>query len=220
VRVATRIMDIAESVGAPVNRAERCVPNVRIGFTDEPQAMVERAYRRNRLVIGFHYAARRDEVMAVRQPVQAWYVTKTRALPTGGGFDRANPQIETIDDARVRPPAGAAGSRLTSGLSSRLVHVLILADANVVAGQQTDAIAELLAFLALAQTPVAEECGEAPTILNLMNPACPPERRPAALTDADLAYLRALYSSDPEAGERLQRGNIVQHMTNELTGER
>jgi hypothetical protein len=151
---------------------------------------------------------------------QAWYVTKTRALPTGGGFDRAKPLVETIDDARVRPPAGAAGSRLTSGRSSRLVHVLILADANVVAGQETYAIGELLAFLALAQTPVAEECGEAPTILNLMNPACPPERRPAALTDADLAYLRARYSSDPEAGERLQRGNIVQHMTNELTGDR
>jgi hypothetical protein len=219
VRVATRIMDIAESVGAPVNRAERCRPNVRIGFTDEPQEMVERAYRRNRLVIGFHYAARRGEVMEIRQPVQAWYVTKTRALPTGGGFDRANPQIETIDDARVRPPSGAAGSRFTSGLSSRLVHVLILADTNIVAGQQTDAIAELLAFLALAQTPVAEACDQAVTILNLMNPACPPEQRPAALTEADLAYLRALYSSDPEAGERLQRGNIVQHMTNELTGE-
>jgi len=220
VRVATRIMDIAESVGAPVNRAERCRLNVRIGFTDEPQAMVERAYRRNRLVIGFHYVARRDEVMEVRQPVQAWYVTKTRALPAAGDADFVNRQIETIDEAGIRPPNGAAGSRFTSGISSRLAHVLILADANLVAGQQTDAIAELLAFLALAQTPVAEECDEAWTILNLMNPACPPEQRPAALTQADMAYLRALYSTNPEAGERLQRGNIMQQMTDRLTGER
>jgi hypothetical protein len=47
-RIATRIMDIAESVGVAVNRAELCAPNVRIGFTDAPQAMVEQAARRNR----------------------------------------------------------------------------------------------------------------------------------------------------------------------------
>ena len=170
--------------------------------------MVERAVRRNPLVIGFHYAAQRDRVMRVRQPVQAWYVTTTRG---GSGEER-------IDQAGVRTPGGGAGSRLTNSISSGLAHVLIFADSRVVEGQDADAIAELLAFLALAQTPVAETCDESATILNLMNPACPPERRPVTLTEPDLAYLRALYRMDPEAGPQMQRGAIVQNMAETLGG--
>jgi hypothetical protein len=214
-RIATRIMDIAEGVGVPVNRAELCAPNVRIGFTNEPQAMVERAARRNRLVIGFHYAARRDAVMRVRQPVQAWYTTTTRAGPGSASTDEAS-DAESIDQAGVRTPGGSAGSRLGNGLSSGLAHVMIFADTRIVAGEDADAMAELLAYLALAQTPVAEVCDAADTILNLMNPACPPSRRPTSLTPQDIAYLRALYSVDPTWGPQLQRGTVVLNMANRL----
>lgn len=204
-RISTRVMDIADSVGIRTNRADLCRPNVMIGFTTEPQAMVERAVR-NPLVIGFHYAAQRDRVMRVRQPVQAWYATTTR-----GGSGEAR-----IDQAGVRTPGGGAGSRLTNHISSGLAHVLIFADTRHVEGEETASIADLLAFLALAQTPVAEACDASDTILNLMNPACPPDRRPVALTQADLAYLRALYSMDPEAGPQMQRGQIVLDMAETL----
>ena len=140
-RIATRVMDIAESLGIPTNRAELCRPNVRIGFTSEPQAMIERAVRRNRMVIGFHYAARRDDVMQVRQPVQAWYVTTTDAAGAATAAER-----RAIDEAGVRAPGGSAGSRLSSGISSGLAHVLIFADTRIVAGEEVDSIAELLAY--------------------------------------------------------------------------
>lgn len=208
-RIAVRVMDIAEGFGITTNRAELCRPNVLIGFTAEPQEMVEQAVRRNRLIIGFHYAARRREIMRVRQPVQAWYVTTTRA-----GSE------EIVDQAGVRAPGGSAGSRLSNGISSGLAHVMIFADTRIVQGEEVDAIAELLAFLALAQTPVAEACDDSATILNLMNPACPPERRPIALTAHDEAYLRALYSVNPAWGPQLQRGTIVLHMTDTLGGDR
>jgi hypothetical protein len=207
-RISTRIMDIADSVGIRTNRADLCRPNVMIGFTTEPQAMVERAVRRNPLVIGFHYAAQRDRVMRVRQPVQAWYVTTTRG---GSGEER-------IDQAGVRTPGGGAGSRLTNHISSGLAHVLIFADTSHVEGEESASIADLLAFLALAQTPVAQACDASDTILNLMNPACPPERRPVALTQADIAYLRALYRMDAEAGPQMQRGQIVLDMAETLGG--
>jgi hypothetical protein len=205
-RLSNRVMDIAESLDIPTNRADPCRPNVRIGFTTSPQAMIERAVRRNRQIIGFHYAARRDQVMRVRQPVQAWYVTTTRTGESTG----------VVDDAGVQMPSGAPGSRLTNYISSGLAHVLIFTDSRLVADQDADAIAELLAFLALAQTPVAEACDESATILNLMNPACPPERRPVALTGPDIAYLRALYRTDPEAGEQMQRGAMVLNMAEML----
>jgi hypothetical protein len=206
-RISVRVMEIAESLGIPTNRAERCPPNVRIAFTSEPQRLVERAERRNRLVIGFHYAARREQVMQVRQPVQAWYVTTTR-----------NGLEERVDEAGGRAPGGAAGSRLTNGISSGLAHVLIVADLRHAEGEDADSIAELLAYLALAQTPVAETCDAADTILNRMNPACPAARRPVALTAYDTAYLRALYSVDPTWGPRLQRGSVVLDMADRLGG--
>jgi hypothetical protein len=51
-----------------------------------------------------------------------------------------------------------------------------------------------------------------------MNPACPDTRRPTALTRQDLAWLRALYSTDPTWGPQLQRGTIVENMADRLGG--
>ena len=207
-RISTRIMDIADRLGIATNRSELCAPNVRIGFTNTPQAMIERAVARNRMIIGFHYASQHDRIVRVRQPVQAWYVTTT--LGAAG--------VDYIDDAQDRAPSGRAGSRLSAGIANGLHHVLILADTNVVAGEEVGPIAELLAFVTFAPTPIADGCDEAPTILNLMNPACPPERRPIALTRQDIAYLQALYRTNPELGPQLQRSAIVVNMANQLEG--
>jgi len=213
-RISNRVMDIAESIGIPTNRAELCSPNVRIGFTTAPQTMIRAAARRNALVVGFHYASEGARLMRVRQPVQAWYMTTTRG--DAGNDMSAAMSHETIDVAGQPVPGGRADSRLTAGLSSGLAHVLIFADVRVAEGQDTDAIAELLAFLALAQTPVAEACNESDTIVNLMNPACPPERRPVALTGADTAYLRALYEMNSEIVAQHQRGDLVTHMVRDM----
>jgi len=216
-RISNRVMDIAESIGIRTNRAELCSPNVRIGFTTAPQTMIRAAVRRNSLVVGFHYASEGAALMRVRQPVQAWYMTTT-----SGDSSRNQSGViamETIDVAGQPTPGGRSDSRLTSGLSSGLAHVLIFADVGVAEGQDTDAIAELLAFLALAQTPVAEACNESDTIVNLMNPACPPERRPVALTRADTAYLSALYRMNSEVISQHQRGDLVNHMVREMGEE-
>lgn len=217
--VSNKVMDIAERLGVPTNRAELCNPNVRIGFTSEPQAMIERAARRNPLIIGFHYASQGRRLRTVRLPVQAWYVTATRA-GSGGSAGDGGTEREVIDQAGVRVPGSGTASRITSGISSVLAHVLIFADARAAAGEDVDAMAELFAYLALAQTPVAETCDDAETILNLMNPACPATRRPVALTRQDVAYLRALYRINPEATPLMQRGALVGQMTNALDGRR
>jgi hypothetical protein len=217
--ISNKVMDIAERLGVPTNRADLCSPNVRIGFTSEPQTLIERAARRNPAIIGFHYASQGRELRRVRLPVQAWYVTATRAGTGGSGGQETTPH-QVIDQAGVRVPGGGTASRITSGISSVLAHVLIFADARVAAGEDVDAMAELFAFLALAQTPVAETCDDADTVLNLMNPACPATRRPVALTRQDVAYLHALYRVDPEARPVMQRGALVGQMTNALEGRR
>src|SRR4051812_36778934 len=143
-RISSRVMDIAESLGIDTDRADPCKPNVRIGFTTEPQAMIREAARRNALIVGFHYASQGALLMRVRQPVQAWYVTTTRG---DGGNDPAGVMgMETVDVAGQPAPGGRPGSRLTASVSSGLAHVLIFADARVAAGQDAEALAELLAF--------------------------------------------------------------------------
>ena len=204
--VSNRVMDVAEQIGLPADRSELCRPNVRIGFTSAPQSMIEQAARRNRLILGFHYARQRDQLMRIRQPVQAWYVTTTQ---NGNGE-------EEIDEAGVRAVGGGAGSRLSAYVSSGFAHVLIFADARIAAGQEVDSIADLLAFVALAQTPVADECDASATILNVLNPNCPPARRLSLLTRQDMAYLTALYRVHPELGPELQRGEVVLHMARQL----
>ena len=200
-QISNRVMDVADQIGIPTDRSELCSPNVRIGFTTAPQSMIEQAARRNRLILGFHYARQRERLMRIRQPVQAWYVTTT-----------SNGLLEEIDEAGVRGVGGGAGSRLSAYVSSGFAHVLIFADARIVAGQSVESIADLLAFVALTQTPVADGCDPSATILNLMNPACPPSRRPASLTRQDMAYLDALYRVHPELGPSLQRSGIILHM--------
>jgi hypothetical protein len=205
-RISTRIMDIAEHLGIAADRSDLCWPNVRIGFTNAPQAMIERAAARNRMIIGFHYASQRERMIRVRQPVQAWYVTTT--LGAAG--------VDYVDDAADRAPGGRAGSRLSAGIANGLHHVLIFADTRVVAGEEVGPISELLAFVAFAPTPIAEGCDEAATILNLMNPACPPAQRPTELTQQDLAYLQALYRTSPDLAPTLQRSAIVGNIVNQL----
>ena len=109
-------------------------------------------------------------------------------------------------------PSSAASADMSSGLE----HVLVLADSRILAGEEAGPVAELLAFYALAPTRVADVCDEAVTILNLTNPACPPARRPTELTRQDLAYLQAIYRTNPALGPRQQRGAIVGNMANQL----
>jgi hypothetical protein len=207
--VSNRVMDMAERIGARTNRSELCVPNVRIGFTAEPQRMIDEVRRRFPIVLGFHYARQLDRLTQIRFPVQAWYATSS---VNGSGEER-------FDDARFRAPGGGAGSRLSMGLSGRLTHVLILADARIVTGEDAASVADLIAFLALAQSTLADGCEPTPTILNLLDEECQADRRLSAMSRHDTAFLTALYAVNPELRPQSQRSALAARMHRELDGE-
>lgn len=206
--ISNRVMDIAERVGARTNRDEVCRPNVRIGFTTEPQRMIDEVARHYPIVLGFHYARQLRRLTRVNFPVQAWYATTTRS---GGA--------ESLDQVGYRGVGGAAGSRLSQGISSGFAHVLILVDSRIAAGTEAESIADLIAFLALAQSTLAPDCSTVGTVLNLLNEDCPPEQRQTSLTLSDIAYLRALYAIDPELAPQSQRSALAVRMGQELNGE-
>jgi hypothetical protein len=217
--ISSRVMDVAERVGIPTNRAELCRPNVMIGFTSTPQDLIEQVARRNHLVLGYHYAANHDRLTTIRYPVQAWYATTSRS-GQGQGVARgaAGGGQEYLDAVGRETVAGCAGSRLTNCLSSGLAHVLIVVDTRSAIGQPTQSIADLVAFMALAQSTQRDVCAPGSSIIDLMISTCPAEVAEPRLSAQDLAFLRALYSVNPELNAPQQRGAIVQMMAAQPAG--
>jgi hypothetical protein len=72
-------------------------------------------------------------------------------------------------------------------------------------------------MLALSHPDPATQCGDLPSILDLLSPACRGGQMPASITEADTAYLKALYSMDLRALGNLQRSQMSALMRQELT---
>ena len=94
-------------------------------------------------------------------------------------------------------------------MSPEVVHSLILADSNKVAGEKIDPIADYVAVLALAKWRGLEYCNAVPTILNLMADDCDGRAAAETMTPADFALLTGLYSVDPRELGSQQRATIA-----------
>jgi hypothetical protein len=212
--VSKRVVEVASRVGAPANKGMVCRMNLLIVFTDQPQALLDNVLRRHPQLLGFHYAAQAKRLATISRPIQAWYVTGTKSSRPSSNNDLGG--LTKLDDPFEPMPGGAAGSRLTSHISSEFLAVLVVVDTTKTAGQPIGAIADQVAVLSLTRPSQPRPCGELPSILDLMNPDCPSERRVETLTPWDLAYLRALYRVDSEEYLSTQRGRIVGRMVREL----
>jgi hypothetical protein len=208
--VSARVKQVAASVGAPVdkhpNRNFPCRTNLLIAFTTNPQALMDDVRKRHGQMLGFHYTAQAQRMALVNRPIQAWYMTGTKA--EGG-------QLE-VDDEFHRLPTGSAGSRLSSRIESQFVGVLVVIDANKIVGHQIGAIADDIAMLSLAHASQVKGCSELETILDFLNPDCPAGADPAGLTRYDVAYLKGLYSVDPEEYLAAQRSEIGSRILREI----
>lgn len=211
--VSARLRALAASVGAPVQPEGSCSHNIQIFFTTEPQQVMDELVKRNSTLLGFHYAHQAKNAAAFTRPIQGWYVTSTRNYAG----------IEVIDDPlplpalpgvlhAARVPPGLPGSRLTNGLRTLLVHALMVADTNKVIGYEIGSISDYIAMLVLSQTQSLDGCGQLPSILDLMSSSCGDRGKPTALTAGDIAFLRALYSTDLEQPLGLERSDILNNM--------
>jgi hypothetical protein len=200
--VSARVKLVAAAVGAPVekrpNRNFPCKTNLLIIFTTTPQTLMDDVRKRHSDMLGFHYAAQAQRLATFDRPFKAWYVTGTQAE---GGFIEEDKEFS-------RMPAGEAGSRLTKRLMSRFLGVLVVVDAHQIVGHQIGAIADDVSMLALARAADTKGCSELPTILDFLDPDCPSAADPSGLTAYDVAYLKGLYSVNPEANLAAQRSEI------------
>ncbi len=208
--VTARVKAVATSVGVPIeNRANRnfpCKTNLLIVFTTSPQALMDDTRKRHSQMLGFHYAAQAQRLAAFEHPIQAWYMTGTKA---------EGDTVE-LDDEFHRLPAGDTHSRLSARLESQFMGVLVVVDANKIVGHQIGAIADDVAMLSLAHASLAKGCSDLPTILDFLNADCQEKTDPPGLTPYDLAYLRGLYSTNPQEYLAAQRSEIGSRILREV----
>jgi hypothetical protein len=214
--IAKRIADVARQVNAPVDPKPGCTPNVNVVFSPRPQAQLDDISKRRDILFGFHFQAEMKKLTTFSRPIQAWYVTRIEDTQ-GNKILELNDPAPCITSNPLAPPCdvkapavmGRAGSRLGNDMSSELLHSLIIADANKVAGEKIDAVADYIAVLALSRWQGLERCSGMPTILNLLADGCDAQDRPEGATPADLALLEGLYSANVRETGAQQRATIA-----------
>lgn len=198
--IVNRIKTVAREAGAPVNDAADCTTNVTIVFTTEPQAVLDQVRTERPELLGYHFIGQRGDVATMTRPIQAWHVTATN---------------DVIDEAMTDPPAGVTGSRLSTGLESTFVHVLILVNQSEVADAPIGPISDYIAMLAL--TDVRDETWACGGLVTIMEHFSTCGAAPQELTTPDHAFLLGLYSMRADAVLSLERAHIARELREGLT---
>jgi hypothetical protein len=226
--VSRRVVTVARLVGAPTKRAGECRTDVDIIFSPKPQAQLDYIANKNRALLGYS-----TEPVALRKfshPIQAWYVTGTRSFAkekapfnssTAGGDSLqsntgdAPPEAGLRIDSQWGTIRGEAGSYLTGALRSEFVHVTVIVDAAAVAQYSLQQVSDYIAVLVLTHTAL-NGCNPLPSIVDMLSPDCEGRPSPGAITEADTAYLKALYSSNLELNLNLEHGELQSRMLQEI----
>jgi len=218
--VTQRIIRVAMLVGAPLDSKEPCRPNVLVAATSQPQEMLDLMREKRPALLGYHYTSRAKELATMTRAVQAWYSTATEDFdgivqPDGGGFN-----LNTLDAMKEMGflSVHVSGSRVGDGLKSQFTTAIILIDSSKIVGQAIGPLADYIAMLALGQGQYYDVCQPVPTITNLLAPDCADNRKPAALTDIDVTYLRGLYKMSPGGTYIGERASIAYAMKKDLGG--
>jgi hypothetical protein len=200
--VERRMKEIATRVGAPVNRADPCTPNVTIFFTSDPPVTLQSiADVRPWLVpcVGFIRSRVKESL-----PIQAWYADMSSG--GNGQWILANScEGSYVFDARGM-------SILNSGMETQLGAVTILVNTSAIMGMELGALADHFALLSLAEARQSRSCKEVESIANLMLKDCDPALTSKEITRNDIMMLTALYGTSDDRLQNLQRVRIQSKM--------
>lgn len=171
------------------------------------------ARKRNEL-LGFHYFSQLRDVTRVTRPIQAWYLTETVAGGGGASLDAPGPvgRAASLDVEFSQSASGCAGSAFTECLSSDLVNVLVVANANALADRKIGPVADYIALIALAQFRTLGACDASPTLLDMFTPACADRPAAEAPSAQDIGYLKALYRGNNALKLWMQKSLVAERM--------
>jgi hypothetical protein len=241
--ISQRIREIASAVGAPVNSDPGCRPNIEVVFTTTPQDLMDNVRKKQPLYIGyFQNLDEADRLAKVTHPMQAWYTTQTvdfyknRSIDTGrcglGDTNSLDPVSALSTETSgiftapgVKAPslpcatvAHVSRSRINNGLNTAFYNVLVVAEPAKLLDHEIGGLADYIAMLVLSQPASLDSCQELPSISNLLAPGC--ATVPNRITDGDLAYLRALYTTVDGSALATQRNYMRGQMYKTLVTDK
>jgi hypothetical protein len=207
-RMVARMRLVAGAAGIRLAK-EPCTPNVFVIVTNDKKAAIEALEHRYPEYFGDMHSLQIRELASAPTPAVAWQVTSLLTAdgeaveaPAGGGFYRVR---TSSNPSRIR-----ASSMPT--FTAALVVIDIKAAAYLTATQLAD-YAVMRTFAATDPERVVKT--GAPTILGILGQ--PDDRLlPITLTYWDMAFLKALYSTDNAYYAEYQRDDIEIVMKTEL----
>lgn len=198
---SNHVKQVAARVGAPTGPRWKCSqPNVEIVFTSEPETAWAAAVKVSTPTISQDvYLA--GQTQGFSHPIQALYVT-------------VDTPYRPVDRMRMRSKLDwVASEPFLPPERDLFVRVVIVVDTKWVRGYSATAIADYIALLALSTQSSLDQCGELPSILDLLSSDCGAREKPQSLTASDIAYLQALYSIRKSDSAAEEEDSITKRMT-------
>jgi hypothetical protein len=196
--ISGHVKEIAAQVGAPSGSRWKCPqPNVEIVFTSEPETAWADAVKVS--TPASQSVSQAGETLGFSHPIQAFYVTVDRAY-------------RSARERYMRPGGWVARGPLAPPVHDPFVRVVIVVDTNRVLGYKAPAIADYIALLALSTETSLDQCGDLPSILDLLSSGCEAKEKPQSLSASDTAYLKALYSVSEPGSVTEEKDSITERM--------
>ena len=198
-----RIEETARAIGYPVGK-EGCRPNAVVLVTRNPEEIAARLRSRYPRTLGQEGRARLRHFADTTQPVR--WISQVAELPFDGSPVKdanglANGAGRAIGVGRL------SGSRLQKSTRTVLDNMLVIVDAERLAGLSLGQIGDYLAMVVLARPPLETNAPEG-SILSVFDQGS----SVAGLSDNDRAFLRALYAAPDSVSAQVQRSAMRKAM--------
>jgi beta-lactamase regulating signal transducer with metallopeptidase domain len=234
--VRARVAEVADTVGLTVRGSDCFSPNIEIGFTNDPQAMLDNAVKASKFNPLGDRTSNTRTVKTVTLPIQAWYVTNGELYAQDDRNETNSLKVNVLYQGL--PPAGAppgipsgsafnpspgGGPMVSNGMGGgggiggfgagvrAFTNVIVIVDLRKTGSMSLGTLADYAAMLALSQPRSLGQCNVLPSITDLFA-TCPGRTAPDGLTPADTAYLTALYWASGAAIGSSHQAHVIQRM--------
>lgn len=207
--IVQRMTEVARAASIPVAKAG-CKPNVLVIVTRGKSKMIERLSVKYPAYFEGLYPPEIRRLIRDKSSASAWQAQ--------GRIDADGQPLQRDIDGRLINERTDAASRLSTASRPHFLAAVVVAELDALAGLTVTQFADYAAMRTFARTDprrVAASSG-APTILSAIEaPMNSPV--PLTLTSWDMAFLKSLYSSDPNRTAAGQRGEMKQIVERDLT---
>ena len=208
--VGGTVTAIAEAVGVRTG-GDGCDPNIVIAFMHEPTEFIATLRRQRPAHLASLDLRERNALAASGAAARSWSVNEFR---TRDGRTVRQNDGNNVDSDLVLGGSQGRASRISNELRADFSTVYLLIDLDQLEGVTMQQLSAFVAMQALTAADVSGPIHPDRTILNLFGSGV---EAPADITDWDIAYLRALYETEPAQTAENQRGAMTGRMRELLT---